>query len=49
MDLHKTKLNRAFELLAKIRDFISKNLLGPDVQMVAKTNTRIQKHNNHMN
>ena len=26
MDLHKTKLNRAFELLAKIRDFISKNL-----------------------
>ena len=27
MDLHKTKLNRAFELLAKIRDFISKNLL----------------------
>ena len=27
MDVHKTKLNRAFDLLAKIRDFISKNLL----------------------
>ena len=27
MDVNKTKLNRAFDLLAKIRDFISKNLL----------------------